>query len=281
MDDAPLRRLCAIGANRRSGVEPSSGLLCGTGAHTLTVTVPGALTSALPLGERGFIAALLDRARAGGIDLGALDRLRHARGRIPAADALELRQRLSQLLHTVGGEPGWALYASSTDRSGTYMRALVATIEPTVLLATSTAALGVDREGLRLRLRGLSILGWRRDDDQTVLHAPNGERLLRNTAISAALLRRIAHGRTHATLIRRPLSDLAAPLLGGIQNAATLAADHDLPLLLGSHPPEPVLDADGRELVAALENGRDGRRVSPEHKARCPSSIVTRGNSPP
>jgi hypothetical protein len=233
-----VRHLRTIGSTWRSPVEPGSGLLSGTGTHTLTLTVGGSRGAELPLGERGFVTALLDWAGTRGEDVGSLALLRAATSSMDAAELVAMLQQLQHLLDTLGTNLGWALFASSTNQTRTLARALIASVEPTVLLATPTAAVGLGRDGLRLRLRGLTVHSWHHDADRILLRTTVGEHTLRKTSITAALLHRIADGHSHAALVRRPVAELAGPLLAGLQTAAALT-DHKQPLLLESRPPEP------------------------------------------
>jgi hypothetical protein len=235
-----VRHVRTISAARRSPLEPDTGLLAGTGAHTLALTVCGSPNTNVPLAERGFVTALLDWAGTHGADLSSLAPLRGATGRITSTELVAMIHQLTRLRDTAGAGLGWSLLASSTDQPRTYVRALIPTATPTVLLATPTAAVAVDLDGLRLRLRARTIHGWYRDDDRVVLHTGGGEYPLRGTTITAALLHRLAHGHTHGALVRRPLSDLTTPLLAGLHAAATLATNHEQPLLLISRPPDPI-----------------------------------------
>lgn len=246
-----VRHLRPIGAARRSSLEPDTGLLAGAGEHILTLTVCGSPESEVSLAERGFVTALLAWAHSHEADLNCLAPLLDTTTYITGAELTAMIGQLAHLLDIAGTAPGWSLFASSTDQPGTYAGALLPTAPPTVLLATPTAAVAVNLDGLRLQLRGLTVHGWHRHKRHVVLRTTGGDYPLRTTTITAALLDRLAHGHTNVILARRPVSDLAAPLLDGLHTSAALAAARRLPLLLGSRPAESIRDRVGKEAVTA------------------------------
>lgn len=232
-----IRQVRTVCVSRRSPIEPDNGILSGTGTDILTLTLRGSRDTEMILAERGFISALLAWARTHDADLSSLDPLLGAARSFTSAELSGMEHQLTHLLQTAGDEPGWSLLASSTDEPSTYEGGLIPTTEPTVLVSTPTAAVAVDRDGLRLRLRGITILGWLRDADRIVLRTQSDEYPLRTTTITATLLHRLAHGHTHATLVRRPVGKLAIPLLVGLHSAAAIATDNGAPASLTTTRP--------------------------------------------
>ena len=221
-----IRQVRTVCVSRRSPIEPDNGILSGTGTDILTLTLRGSRDTEMILAERGFISALLAWARTHDADLSSLDPLLGAARSFTSAELSGMEHQLTHLLQTAGDEPGWSLLASSTDQPSTYEGGLIPTTEPTVLVSTPTAAVAVDRDGLRLR-----------DADRIVLRTQSDEYPLRTTTITAALLHRLAHGHTHATLVRRPVGKLAIPLLVGLHSAAAIATDNGAPASLTTTRP--------------------------------------------
>lgn len=202
----------------------------------MTVTGVGAPFGERLLGERGFLTGLIDHATSRGLDGRAVRTLSRGSVYLAPDDAMTICRAFERILEAVGEDVGWQLHAWSNDGTRSCVRAFVPTSSPSVLLGTPTSAVAVMPEGLWLRLRGLTVLGWRREQDRMVLYCGRDERSVRNTSITAALLHRLARGCQYAALRRRPLAGLAAPVLYELQTAAALAADRALPVRIGSRP---------------------------------------------
>ena len=210
------------------GLKPSSGQLSGPGGDCLHLAirqtrfpvrtgVPGRVA----LGERGPLLAPLDWAQRRGVNTFAAGEVLSS-GDLPRPVPLRaFQQVIVDIQHTgaISGATAWGLFPS--DRADEPVRILLPTTPAATLLATPTAAVGINSNGLHLLKRHITVTGWSRTERGLLLTTPDGQLRLGLASLGAQLLARLGRAAPQIELRPVPISGFLAPILTRLTDLAT------------------------------------------------------------
>ena len=201
------------------GLKPSAGQLSGSGADQVVLALEGAnprnrrrVSAPASFGDRGTLLAVMDWAERRGVSTSPVREALTPNGLPRPVPLAAFQQVIDEIRHAcaISGDTALGLFPGT--QADQPVRILLPTKPGTTLLATPTAAVGIDNDGLHLLKRHITVLGWRQTARGVLLATPDGERRLGPASLSAQLLARLGRDAPHIELHPVPMSELLVPL---------------------------------------------------------------------
>lgn len=202
------------------GLKPSAGQLSGSGGDQLVLTLEGTdrhnrrrVSAPASFGDRGTLLAVMDWAEHRGVSTSPVREALTPNGLPHPVPLAAFQQVIDDIQHTsaISGDTALGLFPGTQTHQP--VRILLPTNPATTLLATPTAAVGIDNDGLHLLKRRITVLGWRRTERGVLLATPAGERRLGPASLSAQLLGRLGRDAPHIELRPVPMSEVLVLLV--------------------------------------------------------------------